>query len=1531
MASVRQPKVIWALLALAAIITNAHVWGGADKAAPKTSRLEKATADEQASQELVPAKFANGSAITYRTTQGETLFALQIKPKLEPIPTRARDILIMVDTSASQAKGPLECAASVAQQMISQSNATDRVSIWTANIPGATNDLTRGFKPLGARQVQEALVSLRKELPMGDTDLKDAISRALGTFDDSPSRQRLILFLGDGMSIHNPLSANDRASLCASLVNKGVQFLAVPLGPNIDSSNLRGLSTGTGGSFFAVDSVVKPEVLTRDILANIAVPVLYPKSCDLGKNVAEVVPSVLPPLRGDTATLLVGKMNAGQNISYSIEGLVGDKSVKLEGVEELPAPAMDNYFLIGTFEQWKTSKEAPALASADKALAYAYMQGETARAEFHSKAEWAMSKNNWEAATAFYQEAKKLDPSDLEADAGIRMIEKLRTGIVNRETIREQLKRTEAKPMTRVAKGTTQTATQTPVIPPASADDLLQDQKRRIAIEEQRMRQVVSDAQNQAARILGQDPDAAHDILKRAYASVRENPDLGDQERQSLMSRLQESLRAVDLNAGRIKRDQDERLRALADSQRTRDLLEARTIEEERMRRRFQQFANLMSQARFDEAYAQSLAIIRDAVSNGQTVPTAAIAAYYVGLTSHNLAQVREIKRLSEDYFLRAMLQVELSHIPFPDESPVVFPPESAWREISKRIEKYQDQSFTTQDPETLRKLRALKAKLELPVNLEKAIEKRPLSEVIEFFTDRFDFPIIVNEPAFKADASNDNVMATEVSLPKMAGVSLATVLRLLTSQFGGTFLVRRDYVEFTTPTRAIAEKVVRVYPVADLVIPIPNAFNVQAVSQQLTILGTSPGIGLQLGSPAVLGQLGQGLGFGGGAVGVVGIGVSGLGLGGGVGFGGVPGGLGISGALGALGFAGVPGAGGGLGTAGQQPVNLGAGGGALGFGGGQLGQLGNLGGQFGLQGGNQSQVLIQLIRDVVGNTNEWQIPGVFQRPGAGAINPAGGQGADDEDADRLPATQLNSLGFYPPANALVVKGTSRFHSNLGSDISKIGPGGNFQGANPRKRDLDRIRQIANAGQNKQDKTVARRAGADAMPEAPPEPTQVLQEILEKSRKDPGLLVAAAELLSKEKRFDYVADLLKACVHKGVIVKPWVYEALALALESSGGAPVEIERARVSAVDLVPTDAAGYLRASKAMADQKRYDRAVAYCKQAALIDPTSAGPYEEALVYAGMGKDPTAMEWAAGSLLKRDWPIDNQDLHQKARGKLNDLFKSLETSSRKPEAERMLGSVANLEQRDLVINLTWQGQADLDLEVEEPIGTLCSFLQRQSPGGGVLLGDTVSEDTRETYVAAKAFKGDYKVTLRRIWGRPQGGKAVVEIIQYQGTPDEIRRRETVVFDRSHTMTVSLAAGRRTTAEYVPPTTPRKETKKLPALASNADIMNKLRELAHSDSKRSDVGVRGGFNAAESAIDPAASNALTDNVPLLYQTKVGAGTSAGVDVVAQVSVDPDRSNMRIKYKPVFQGMKAGSNQPGLVNPLIPGGFDGDRP
>src|SRR5262249_25098015 len=137
-------------------------------------------------------------------------------------------------------------------------------------------------------------------------------------------------------------------------------------------------------------------------------------------------------------------------------------------------------------------------------------------------------------------------------------------------------------------------------------------------------------------------------------------------------------------------------------------------------------------------------------------------------------------------------------------------------------------------------------------------------------------------------------------------------------------------------------------------------------------------------------------------------------------------GGLGALGgaAGGALGGAGVQGVAGlQIGGQFQGNVNLGVGGGLAGFTGGQLGQLGNLGGQFGLQGGNQSQILITLIRQVVGRPKDW-VP---------QYNPITGQPfnpLDDEKSDTGGLFQdNNNLGYYPPSLALVVKAPSLMHT----------------------------------------------------------------------------------------------------------------------------------------------------------------------------------------------------------------------------------------------------------------------------------------------------------------------------------------------------------------------------------------------------------------------------------------------------------------------------------------------------------------------
>src|SRR5439155_9232605 len=97
-------------------------------------------------------------------------------------------------------------------------------------------------------------------------------------------------------------------------------------------------------------------------------------------------------------------------------------------------------------------------------------------------------------------------------------------------------------------------------------------------------------------------------------------------------------------------------------------------------------------------------------------------------------------------------------------------------------------------------------------------------------------------------------------------------------------------------------------------------------------------------------------------------------------------------------------------------------------------------------------------------------------------------------------------------------------------------------------------------------------------------------------------IVACADYMMQAGKFDHAAEFLKANLRRGVVVKPWVFETLAIALRESNASDEEIERAEASLADLAPHDAEGFLRASHAMAEHKRWDRALAFCRQAALL-----------------------------------------------------------------------------------------------------------------------------------------------------------------------------------------------------------------------------------------------------------------------------------------------------------------------------------------
>jgi hypothetical protein len=123
---------------------------------------------------------------------------------------------------------------------------------------------------------------------------------------------------------------------------------------------------------------------------------------------------------------------------------------------------------------------------------------------------------------------------------------------------------------------------------------------------------------------------------------------------------------------------------------------------------------------------------------------------------------------------------------------------------------------------------------------------------------------------------------------------------------------------------------------------------------------------------------------------------------------------------------------------------------------------------------------------------------------------------------------------------------------------------------------------------------------------------------------------------------------------------------------------------------------------------------------------------------------------------------------------------------------------------RDCVVVVSWTGDADIDLLVEEPTGSVCSFRNPRTTGGGLMLGDSSSADERdsktlsESYVCAQGFDGTYKMQLRRVWGKPTVDRVTVDFYTHRGTKMEHHLKKQInLADGQAALAFALDNGRR--------------------------------------------------------------------------------------------------------------------------------------
>ncbi len=160
---------------------------------------------------------------------------------------------------------------------------------------------------------------------------------------------------------------------------------------------------------------------------------------------------------------------------------------------------------------------------------------------------------------------------------------------------------------------------------------------------------------------------------------------------------------------------------------------------------------------------------------------------------------------------------------------------------------------------------------LDEPTNLE--FVETPLTDVIDYLKDLHGIEIQIDNKALEDAGAGTDTPVTK----NLRGISLRSALRLMLGPMDLAFVIKDEVLLITTKEKADAELVTKVYPVADLVLPIKTP----VMSGMGGMGGMGGGMGSMMGGG---GMGGRGGGMGGGMGGMGGgMGGMGGGMGGGM------------------------------------------------------------------------------------------------------------------------------------------------------------------------------------------------------------------------------------------------------------------------------------------------------------------------------------------------------------------------------------------------------------------------------------------------------------------------------------------------------------------------------------------------------------------------------------------------------------------------------------------------------------------------
>jgi len=348
-----------------------------------------------------------------------------------------------------------------------------------------------------------------------------------------------------------------------------------------------------------------------------------------------------------------------------------------------------------------------------------------------------------------------------------------------------------------LGRGTTASGSPAQPAPPAGVPDSLL--LARVSAE-------VAAKQLEAKRLAQKSPADAFSLLD-ATATTLGTTDIPADKREQLLRRIERTRRDIEESTGKRRAEIAlDRRNAEVESQV--DRARAKRVEvDQRIAMLVEEYNSLIDQQRFAEAEA----IAKKA---GQLSPDNVVVRQL-------LSQSRVIRRMDtqrtieggrQDAFLNVAEDVQQSATPF--TGPIEFPGTKQWEDLTKNRSRLQAEGRSRATPAELEIHRKLETKVKAPY------KDQPLSEVLADLQKQAGVPIHLDMVGLEQEAITSD---TRVTLSLEDAISLKSVLKLLLEPLHLGFVVKDEVLKVTSPRLVKGEVYSVSYPVADLVLPIPN------------------------------------------------------------------------------------------------------------------------------------------------------------------------------------------------------------------------------------------------------------------------------------------------------------------------------------------------------------------------------------------------------------------------------------------------------------------------------------------------------------------------------------------------------------------------------------------------------------------------------------------------------------------------------------------------------------------------------------